>query len=95
MLNQYADLGVAPEYKRFDPNLQQALAWLRFINGIATEEDYEWMRHEYVKQKYELENQSNYQEAHEHAQKRYNGHPWSDNWKYSDDYEQENDDNEL
>ena len=81
LLDQYAAQGVKSEYKRFDPNLLQALAWERLKAGIRTEEDLEWLRHEFVEQKYEKENNSGYAEAHAYAQSRFNGDPWKDNWE--------------
>ena len=41
LLDQYEELGEPSEYKRFDPNLKQALAWQRFKDGIPTKEDLE------------------------------------------------------
>lgn len=46
LLDQYEELGEPAEYKKFDPNLKQALAWERFKDGIPTKEDIEWLRHE-------------------------------------------------
>ena len=34
LLDQYEELGDPAEYRRFDPNLKQALAWQRFKDGI-------------------------------------------------------------
>ena len=48
LLDQYEELGEPAEYKRFDPNLKQALAWKSFKDGIPTKDDLEWFRHEFV-----------------------------------------------
>jgi hypothetical protein len=88
-LDQYEALGDKTEYKRFAANLHQALGWLRFIDGVPTEEDREWLRHEFAEQKYEHENNAGYRESHEHAQKLYNGDPWLDRWRFGDDYHDE------
>ena len=38
-LDQYVSLGEASEYKRFDPYIQQALAWKRLEAGTHTQDD--------------------------------------------------------
>ena len=38
-LDQYVSLGEASEYKRFDPYIQQALAWKRLETGTHTQDD--------------------------------------------------------
>ena len=73
-------MGEPAEYGRFDPNLQQALAWQGFKDEIPTDKDVEWLRHEYVEQAYESKNKSGYKESHEYAQRRFNGNPW-DPWR--------------
>lgn len=79
-LDHYEELGEPVEYKRFDPDLQQALSWKRLTDGVASLEDREWLDHEFQEQKYELENNAGYRESHAYAQKLYNGNPWTDEW---------------
>lgn len=52
-LDQYAAQGEKSEYKRFDPNLQQALAWKRLEAGIHTADDIEWIKHECAERHHE------------------------------------------
>ena len=80
LLDQYEELGEPAEYKKFDPNLKQALAWERFKDGIPTKEDIEWLRHEFVEQAYESKNNAGYRDSHKYAQNRYNGDPWIEEW---------------
>lgn len=80
LLDQYEELGEPAEYKRFDPNLKQALAWKRLKDGIPTKDDLEWLRHEFVEQAYESKNNAGYRDSHKYAQSRYNGDPWIDEW---------------
>ena len=63
------------ERKRFDPNLNQFLAWERLEDGIYLSEDIEWLKHEH----HELKFSSGYSDAHNRAQKRYDGNPWDKN----------------
>lgn len=64
------------EYKRFDPNLQQALAWLRLESGTHTPNDVSWVKHEGAEQHHELKYNSGYSEAHNGAQSIADGDPW-------------------
>ena len=80
LLDQYEELGEPAEYKKFDPNLKQALAWERFKDGIPTKEDIEWLRHEFVEQAYESKNNAGYRDSHKYAQNRYNGDLWIEEW---------------
>lgn len=65
-----------PERKRFDPSLEQALAWKRLETGIHTQKDVTWMKHECLERHYELTYHSGYNEAHEYAQTPFDGYPW-------------------
>lgn len=76
ILDRYEHLGIPIEVKKFDPNLNQALAWQRFKDGIPTEADLEWLKHEFLEQAYEAKNYAGYKECHNYAQKRFNGDPW-------------------
>lgn len=53
-LDKYLSLGEKPEYKRFDPDFQQALAWLRLEAGFHTPEDIIWLKHECAERHHEL-----------------------------------------
>jgi len=77
-LDSYELLGEPVEYGRFDPNLQQALAWERFKNGQATPQDLEWARHEILESRYEARFNAGYRDSHAYAQKYANGAPWTD-----------------
>lgn len=79
-LDLYEDLGEPGEYARFDPNLQQALAWERFKNGVPTPQDREWLRHELCESVYETRHNAGYRESHAYAQNRADGNPW-ESWK--------------
>lgn len=68
------------EYKRFDPNLRQALAWKRLEVGSHTKDDITWLKHECVEQFMESLYDSGYSEAHQIAQKHFNGDPWETNY---------------
>lgn len=66
------------EYREFDPDLQQALAWKRLEKGCCTKEDIEWLKHECAENHHEVKFNSGYCEAHERAQKLHDGNPWKD-----------------
>ena len=68
------------EHKRFDPSLEQALAWKRLEAGTHLENDITWLKHEYAERHHELKYNSGYNEAHERAQRLYNGYPWENNF---------------
>ena len=78
-LDRFVDQEV--EYRCFDPNLSQALAWKRLEAGIHTPEDRIWIKHEYCERHHELKYESGYSEAHERAEKRYPGYPWKKNFE--------------
>lgn len=80
LLDQYEELGEPTEYKKFDPNLKQGLAWQRFKDGIPTKEDFKWLRHEFVEQAYESKNNAGYRDSHKYTQSRYNSDPWIEEW---------------
>ena len=67
LLDQYEELGEPAEYKRFDYNFKQVLAWKRFKDGIPTKEDLEGLRHEIIKQDYESKNNGGYRDSHKYA----------------------------
>ena len=48
------------ERKRFDPNLNQFLAWERLVDGIYLPEDIEWLKHEFAERHHELKFSSRY-----------------------------------
>ena len=64
------------EHKRFDATLEQALAWKRLETGTHTQDDVTWIKHECAERHHELKYDSEYSEAHERAQSRYDGYPW-------------------
>jgi len=66
------------EYRQFDNDLQQALAWKRLEKGCCTKEDILWLKHECAESHHETKFNTGYCEAHERAQKRYDGKPWKD-----------------
>ena len=66
------------EYRRFDANIQQALAWKRLEIGTHTQDDVTWMKHECAERHHELKYGSGYSEAHDQAQSRFDGAPWED-----------------
>lgn len=68
------------EYKRFDSNLQQALAWNRLKSGRFVSEDIEWLKHECAKRHHELKYNAGYSESHNRAQTRFEVNPWEDHW---------------
>ena len=68
------------EYKRFDPILQQALAWKRLEVGTHSQDDITWLKHECAEQFIESRFDSGYSAAHELAQKHFNGAPWEKNY---------------
>jgi hypothetical protein len=76
-LDRYAP-SVPVEHRRFDASLQQALAWKRLENGIHTQDDITWMKHECSERYHELKYDSGYSEAHDRAQSRFDGAPWED-----------------
>lgn len=74
--NHYLDRYDEVEYKRFDPNLKQALAWKRCVAGVHNQYDMTWLKHEFVEQDYETKNNATYKPSHLFAQNLYNGDPW-------------------
>jgi len=66
------------EYRRFDANIQQALAWKRLETGTHTQDDVMWIKHECAERHHELKYSSGYSEAHDRAQSRFDGAPWED-----------------
>ena len=79
-LDRYVSYGQEPEYRRFDPSIQQALAWKRLESNTHTDNDITWLRHEYLEQEYELKYNSGYSEAHDWAQTHFDGFPWKDDF---------------
>ena len=55
------------------------MAWERLEDGIYLSEDIEWLKHEFAERHHELKFDSGYSDAHNWAQKRYNGNPWGTN----------------
>jgi len=68
------------EYRRFDANIQQALAWKRLETGTHTQDDITWIKHECAERHHELKYGSGYSEAHNRAQTRFDGAPWENNF---------------
>jgi hypothetical protein len=68
------------EYRRFDANIQQALAWKRLETGTHTQDDVTWIKHECAERHHELKYGSGYSEAHDQAQSRFDGAPWEDQY---------------
>ena len=66
------------EDRRFDPNIQQALAWKRLEAGIHTQDAITWIKHEFAERPHELKYGSGYLEAHDRAQSRFYDAPWED-----------------
>ena len=79
-LDQYISLGEAPEYKRFDSYIQQALACKRLETETHTQDDITWIKHECAERHHELKYGSGYSEAHNRAQTRFDGAPWENNF---------------
>ena len=69
---------MAIEYDRFDPDIQQALAWKRLETKTHTQNDITWIKHECAERYYELKYGSGYSEAHHKAQQCFDGSPWND-----------------
>ena len=66
------------EHPIFDANIQQALAWKRLESGTHTQDDVTWIKHECAERHHELKYNSDYSEAHDRAQSRFDGTPWED-----------------
>ena len=75
-LDSYAHLGEPEEVKQFDPDLQQALAWMRLQEGTHTPEDLVWMKHEFAEHHHESTQDAGYSESHARAQGKFDGCPW-------------------
>ena len=78
--DKYVDQGSEPEWQRFDPCLQQALSWRRWIEGTQNELDRKWLRHEQLESEYETRYGCGYDKAHEYAQSHADGDPWDYNY---------------
>ena len=74
----YLDRFESVEYRRFDANIQQALAWKRLETGTHTQDDITWIKHECAERHHELKYGSGYSAAHDQAQSRFDGAPWED-----------------
>ena len=79
LLDKYASLGEEPEYQRFDPNLQQALAWKRLQTNVYTPDDIAWIKHEFAEHHHETKFDAGYSESHARAQSRFDSYSWSEN----------------
>jgi len=53
------------EYRRFDANIQQALAWKRLETGTHTQDDVTWIKNKCAERHHELKYGSGYSEAHD------------------------------
>ena len=78
-MDRYVPLEPA-EFKQFDPDLQQAMAWKRLEQGTHTPDDINWIKHEFAEQNYEKKYGPGYSEAHDYAQSRFDGAPWDNNF---------------
>lgn len=54
--------------------------WKRLEAGTHTQDDITWMKHECAERYIESERNCGYSEAHERAQKHFNGAPWETNY---------------
>lgn len=72
--------GNVTEYKRFDPDLEQALAWKRLEIGSHIPEDITWLKHECLERFGESVLNYTHSKAHKIAQKHFDGAPWDDNY---------------
>ena len=61
--------------RRFDPDIDQALAWQRLMEGNATETDVLLLHHELEELRYLQKHKCDYETAHAYANRRYN---WED-----------------
>lgn len=68
--------GPDDDLPRFDPYLQQALAWKRLEAGTHTQADITWIKHECAERHHELKYGSGSNEAHDRTQTRFDGAPW-------------------
>jgi hypothetical protein len=59
------------EYRKFDADIQQALAWKRLETGTYTPDDVTWIKHECAERHHELKYGTGYSEAHDQAQSRF------------------------
>jgi hypothetical protein len=80
------------EYKRFDANLKQALAWKRLETGKFSTDDIVWLKHEFAEQYHEFKHNAGYSESHNRAQNMFDGEPWKNDCKPSEisNYDQNN-----
>lgn len=78
LLDLYVDYGVPAEWARFDSDLNQAKAWQRLEVGMHTESDIIWLKHEAAERWYEITHNSGYSKAHEAAERKWTGNPWSE-----------------
>ena len=78
ILDRYSSFEI--EYKRFDSNLQQALAWNHLKSGTFVSEDIEWLKHECAERHHELKYNAGYFESHNRAQTRFDVNPWENGW---------------
>ena len=75
-LDRYVDMGIPAETRRFDSDLNQALAWKRMESGIHSADDITWLKHETAERWYERKHNSGYSEAHNAAERKWSGNPW-------------------
>jgi hypothetical protein len=71
------DLKTIMEYKKFNPDLRQALAWMRLKSNQHSGDDIQWFKHESYESQYELKNNATYEDSHAAAEKFYKGFPWT------------------
>ena len=71
MLDRYKSLGVQPEIRRFDSDIDIANAWKRLEMGSHLKKDLELLKHEMAEAWYMKKHGPSYSEAHNAADKRY------------------------
>jgi len=70
-LDSYENLGVPPEWARFDSDMRIAEAWNRLRVGDRGVADLQLLRHEAAESWYMRRHGPSYREAHQAAQRRY------------------------
>ena len=75
-LDRYTDMGIPAETRRFDSDLNQAMAWKRMESGTYSVDDITWLKHETAERWYERKYNSGYSKAHNAAERKWTGNPW-------------------
>ena len=69
-------MGIPAETRRFDSDLNQAMAWKRMESGTYSVDDITWLKHETAERWYERKYNSGYSKAHNAAERKWTGNPW-------------------